>query len=201
MSQHAPFIKTKYRDKFPLLGTRPEDVDLRDICFSLSRKPRWSGFCEPWYSIGRHSLLVALEAEHMAVEAGLSKREQLIVAIQGSMHDGAEAYTEDISSPLKGMEFMSGYRTYQGGLDMVVFEAAGVFGGAHRLVRDADVKLGATEGAVLMGYKPAELMHWGPYDDTIAKQVLSPRSMREVEQELYDYVIDRQEQLARLTAT
>ncbi len=72
--------------KFDLLEPKPVDVRPHDISYSLSNTARFTGHTP--YSVAEHSLMVA---DLVPPELELF----------GLLHDAAEAYTGDISRPLK----------------------------------------------------------------------------------------------------
>ena len=66
----------------------PDMIRLDDIAHHLSNTCRFSGACEPYYSVAEHSVLVS----RLALDG--YKREALL-------HDAAEAYLWDIPRPAK----------------------------------------------------------------------------------------------------
>lgn len=88
------WIQTHTGRAFDLLEPRAEDVDVADIAHALARINRFSGHThgEP-YSVAHHSMLVAdLLASWGAPPA---------IVREGLLHDAAEAYYGDITSPVK----------------------------------------------------------------------------------------------------
>jgi hypothetical protein len=74
---------------FSLVEPRSEDVDIVDIAVSLSRLPRFNGHTRPIesYSVAQHSTLASIYCPQCPLVALL--------------HDAAEAYTGDITKPMK----------------------------------------------------------------------------------------------------
>ncbi len=83
-----PFITTHTGVAFDLLAPAPDMVRLEDIAHALAHLCRFTGHCQTHYSVAQHCVLVArgLPAELRAA---------------GLLHDAAEAYIGDWSTPLK----------------------------------------------------------------------------------------------------
>lgn len=82
-----PYIETRFGTKFYFLNPNPEDIDIKDIAFSLANQCRFNGHV-PFFSVAEHSIAVAARLPPAMQLAGL-------------MHDAAEAYLSDIPSPIK----------------------------------------------------------------------------------------------------
>jgi hypothetical protein len=87
----GPYILTSTGNCFDFQTYKT--IDLEDIVRHLSFMCRWTGAVRHFYSVAEHSLWVE---EHLKLE-GATLRERLL----GLLHDSAEAYIGDISSPLK----------------------------------------------------------------------------------------------------
>lgn len=74
-----------------------EDISILDIAHHLAQINRYTGACSRPYSVAEHSLLVC---EIMERELGVSSPHALLA---GLMHDAHEAYTQDVSSPMKAI--------------------------------------------------------------------------------------------------
>lgn len=70
----------------------PEDIDIRDIAWSLSRQIRYAGHIPVDYTIADHCIYMA---KHF-MEKGEYKN-----ALHALLHDATEAYISDIPSPVK----------------------------------------------------------------------------------------------------
>ncbi|KKN58748.1 hypothetical protein LCGC14_0549270 [marine sediment metagenome] len=85
-----PYINThsgrRFRYKRPSFNT----IDIGDIAHALSHLCRFNGHTNSFWSVAQHSLLVADK-----IPGG--PEEKLV----GLLHDAAEAYTNDLPSPLK----------------------------------------------------------------------------------------------------
>ena len=84
------WIQTYTGRKFSLINPKPEDVDIIDIAYSLSRQCRFNGHTLFFYSVAQHSCLVSQNVSKENEKWGL-------------LHDAAEAYIGDIVRPLKSL--------------------------------------------------------------------------------------------------
>ena len=84
------WIQTYTGRKFSLINPKPEDVDIIDIAYSLSRQCRFNGHTLFFYSVAQHSLLVSQNVSKENEKWGL-------------LHDAAESYIGDIVKPLKNL--------------------------------------------------------------------------------------------------
>jgi hypothetical protein len=96
----AEFANTKYRIMEPWIETRTGNrfnfthtqdisgINIEDIGHSLGNLCRFTGHCNYFYSVAQHSVHVSY----------LVPKEK---AVWGLLHDAAEAYVGDMSSPLK----------------------------------------------------------------------------------------------------
>lgn len=74
--------------RFWLEDPRPEEIRLEDIARALSNTCRYCGHGKFFFSVAQHSVLVSYMCEEKD-------------ALWGLMHDGAEAYIGDLTTPLK----------------------------------------------------------------------------------------------------
>jgi len=89
MSRENAWIQTQSGVKFYPFAPRIDDIRKEDIAGALSRICRFTGHTKHLYSVGQHSLIVS------AIVHNDRARPWAL------MHDAAEAYIGDISSPLK----------------------------------------------------------------------------------------------------
>lgn len=103
----SPWITTYTGKKFHLLNPSVEEVDILDISHALSMLSRFNGHCKKFYSVGEHSVLV-------------SKIIDQKYALHGLLHDGAESFCGDITSPLK--PHLSNYQAIENRISEVIYE-------------------------------------------------------------------------------
>lgn len=123
----------------------PDDFVIFDIATGLANLSRFTGQVWPFYSVAQHSLLVAA-----LVPSSLRRR--------ALMHDGSEAYMNDLSRHLKHSEFLTGYRDIEGRVQRAI--DARFFGSSldptsseHKWLKLADDLAAAFEHTVLREQK------------------------------------------------
>jgi hypothetical protein len=82
------WIPTYTGIKFHYLNPKPEEISITDIAHHLCLLCRFTGACKRFYSVADHSIRVSMIVEPELRLAAL-------------LHDAAEAYTNDISRPVK----------------------------------------------------------------------------------------------------
>jgi hypothetical protein len=87
-ADRGPYQQLYSGKPFYLLDPKPEDIDIKDIAWSLSNIRRYNGHSLKPYTVAQHSVMVAtLVAPHIAFEA--------------LFHDAEEAYGGDMTRPVK----------------------------------------------------------------------------------------------------
>jgi 5'-deoxynucleotidase YfbR-like HD superfamily hydrolase len=86
-------LETVSGRKIDVSNPNPNDIVIEDIAWALSRMPRFSGHSIPYvpYSVAQHCIQVAEELK----EHGPG------IQLLGLLHDAAEAYINDLPSPVK----------------------------------------------------------------------------------------------------
>lgn len=158
--RQGDWIETYKGIKFYPLDPRPEDVHLEDIAHALSHICRYIGHCSVFYSVAQHSLAIMKEIK----KVNHSPRLQLI----GLLHDASEAYLCDVPRPLK--PFLPGYVEWEGKIMDAVWQAFKIDPPTkweRFLIKDFDIKMLASEGAILMnnvddwvGRLPLGFLNW-----------------------------------------
>ena len=86
-------LETVSGRKIDVSNPNPEDIVIEDIAWALSRMPRFSGHSIPYvpYSVAQHCIQVAEDLKEYGPD----------VQLYGLLHDAAEAYINDLPSPVK----------------------------------------------------------------------------------------------------
>lgn len=82
------WVLTHQGHRFDLEFPDPATVDIRDIAHALAYQCRFNGHTKRFYSVGQHSVIMAMHAPMEAQRLAL-------------LHDAAEAYVGDMVRPLK----------------------------------------------------------------------------------------------------
>lgn len=118
---------------FDLLAPEMSTFTIEDIAHGLAHTCRYAGQSKGFYSVAEHSLLVSAAAEGHALE--------------GLMHDAAEAFLGDVTRPLK--QLLPDYRRIEKSVETAICERFGVPSGTPR-VKTADLEVLAAEQDQLM---------------------------------------------------
>jgi hypothetical protein len=92
-------VHTRTRKLVDLNDVKPDDIDLDDICWSLAGINRWGGHGCRTYFVTDHA-----ESVYKAMREDSIHNRNLATPIElfwGLLHDGHEAYSNDLSAPLK----------------------------------------------------------------------------------------------------
>jgi hypothetical protein len=157
-----PYLRTASGRKFLLINPSPSDIVLQDIAHALGNLCRFTGHTQKMYTVAEHCVLVAL----ILREQGYNTETQLL----GLLHDAAEAYVGDLSSPLKhAMDTVqpglntgwdheyepagaAAFRKIEAGVVTAILAQYGLAGHTFSSgpVKDADIIAGITEARDLM---------------------------------------------------
>jgi 5'-deoxynucleotidase YfbR-like HD superfamily hydrolase len=158
----ATWIQTFTGLAFDLADPKPEQVAIEDIAHALAMIPRYTGHCRYHYSVAQHSVMVASIVA--ATDPALT--------LAALLHDAAEAYLNDWSSPLKFMMRLA-HRTGDAAteerlqvaleleeqVERVIGERFGVDLSRNATIKAADLVALATEKRDLFG--PSPRPGWG----------------------------------------
>lgn len=109
--------------------------NIEDIAHALSNLCRFTGHTREFYSVAEHSYYVStiVPPQH---------------ALAGLLHDAAEAYLGDVSSPLKAL--LPDYKTLERQIEMQIFQTFDLPASLPAEVKHADLVMVATEKRDLM---------------------------------------------------
>ncbi len=150
--EKGPFIVTRSGRIFHYDNICEEDILIEDIAHSLAHLCRYTGHTKSFYSVAQHSLLVADKMPG-------GPEEKLV----GLLHDAAEAYTNDLASPLKAWlnnEGSPAYGELQDKITAAVYRRFGVTSIPSN-VRLYDRAAGLFEAEAFMGLHEEDLQHFG----------------------------------------
>lgn len=132
----TPFIETQSGKHMFFLNPDPNDVDIKDIAYSLANQCRFNGHV-PFFSVAEHSVAVAARLPPSLQLAGL-------------LHDAAEAYLSDIPSPIK--QYLPDYCAMEDKLQKVINEKFGLTlsDDDRKAIKEADKDATQTEAHFLL---------------------------------------------------
>lgn len=121
--------------EFDVCNPDPDLIEIEDIAHALSHICRFTGHTKHFYSVAQHSYLCAtlVPPEH---------------ALEALLHDAAEAYIGDVSSPLKAQ--LPGYQVIEANLEQAIRQRFGLPAQKTPWVKEADLQMLAAEKAHLM---------------------------------------------------
>jgi hypothetical protein len=123
-----------------------DSISLLDVAHHLAKKDRFAGACNRLYSVAEHSLLVVELIEH---EFPLASPSTLLAAL---MHDAHEAYTGDLTRPMKQL-LGDAWNVVEHRIQMRVlerFKLRSAFAAARREIKWGDDTALASERAALL---------------------------------------------------
>jgi len=108
----ADYIYTVSKKKFYPLSPRICDIDINDIAHALSMLARANGHFPTFHSVAQHSIECCKEA----MERGYTPK----VCLACLLHDGAEAYMSDLTTPVK--DKIKDYKQYEDNLISLIYQ-------------------------------------------------------------------------------
>jgi len=130
------YIQTYTGFHFDLQDPKPDTISIIDIAQALSHINRFTGHTIMPYSVAQHSL----HASYIVPPE---------FALEALMHDAHEAYTGDVSAPLKSL--LPDYRALEKRIESAVRHKFGLPAQMSPEVKRADMIMLATERALLLG--------------------------------------------------
>lgn len=134
---------------FDIFDPKPELICIEDIAHALANICRFTGHVQKFYSVAEHSVRMALSPELKGHP------------MARLLHDAAEAYFGDITTPLKrgvyvpdGITFRPIY-SVEAAILKAIGEALGVDLRSKPEIKEGDRRMGATETRDLMPPNPA----------------------------------------------
>lgn len=143
--QPSPFIELRSGQRFQPLEPIVHHISIEDVAYGLSHQFRFSGHSS--YTVAEHSVRVSEYLE----SRGCSKA----VCLWGLLHDASEGLgLPDLASPVKNSPAFAFYREAEARLMRAVCFRFGLPLEEPPAVREADLRLLATEAKSLMPFQP-----------------------------------------------
>lgn len=160
---------------FNLSNPHESEIRIEDIAHALSKLCRFSGHCREFYNVAQHSVLASLlvPAEH---------------ALMALLHDAAEAYIGDVTSPLKAM--LPEYKIIENRVTNAIYQRFNIGPHQYPTIKHADLVMLATEREHLL---PATDYQWECIRGIKPMKILNFRCWEP--DEAHDKFMDRYDQI------
>ncbi len=165
------YIQTFSGQHFDLTDPQPDTIRIEDIAHALSQINRFTGHTHRPYSVAQHSL----QASYIVPPQ---------FALEALLHDAHEAYTGDVSAPLKSL--LPDYRALEDRIESAVRRRFGLPVGMSPEVKRAVMIMLATErrdvlkddGAprtYLEGVEPARVLYYDGWEPAAVRSAFIQR--------------------------
>lgn len=124
------YLHTRTGRKIDITKVKPEDIEIEDIAHALSQICRFNGHTSCFYSVAQHSVRVSMSVAPP-------------FALEGLLHDAAEAYLGDMVRPLK--DLIPVYRRFEERFTKIIYERFGV-----QSTSESRAAIGVADDNVLM---------------------------------------------------
>ncbi len=150
-STENPWKLTRKGFAVDLMDPKPETISPGDIAGSLALQCRWGGHTKSFFSVAQHCVHVAEVVVLLAQTEGYPDELVSKLRIAAVLHDAHEAYTGDISTPVKRV-LGPAVADLERRLDSAIAERFGIDPDMmrHEIVKEADRILLVTEYRDLM---------------------------------------------------
>ena len=135
----SPWITTYTGREVHLLLPTRDMFEIEDIAHALSNICRYTGHCREFYSVAEH----CVHASYLVPPTE---------ALDALMHDAAEAYLSDISSPLK--HCLLDYKVIERNLEAVIAAKFALCYPWGKSIKQADLQMLALERQELLASSP-----------------------------------------------
>jgi hypothetical protein len=135
-----PWMLTASGAKLYFLEPTTHAVNLADICHHLGQICRFTGATNQFYSVAQHSAMVGVIVQKFLDDENVDREsveywDQILAAL---LHDAAEAYVNDLSSPLKSA-IRGKYGWVESAIARKIFERYDIdWAYMNKTVKDAD---------------------------------------------------------------
>lgn len=178
-----PWIETYTGKRFYFLNPDPSMIEIKDIAHALSNTCRFSGHTWEFYSVAQHCLYVS--------DLLLEKYGDPELALEGLLHDAAEAYLTDIATPIK--QAIPYYQEMENRILRTIFKKYDIHRSSTDRVKDADTCMLLSEAAAFI---PSAGKYWAKRYHTTFPLVKGLAGIKP-EKARYEYTVQFQDLFAK----